>query len=103
MASVWMITSVRFYALVLVVLLSAVGRAAAATEAQSLKAVQDAFNETSYDRAEKQCAEFVQKFPTSPHLPDAILLQARSRLEQSNYAGAMELLVTNQNAVGAKK
>jgi TolA-binding protein len=85
-------------------LLIAVGKtAAASSEVQLLNAAEENFKGWFYDRAESLSAEFIQKFPTSPYVPDAVLLQARSRLEQSNYAGAMQLLVANENALGAKK
>ena len=67
------------------------------------KQASDAFTGSFYQRADGLCAEFAQKYPSSPHLPDIVLLQARSRLELSNYAGAIQLLSTNQNAVGAPK
>ena len=46
-----------------------------------------------YDRAEAGFAAFCQKFPNSPRLAEAILLQAEARVQLSNYAGAIELLV----------
>jgi TolA-binding protein len=63
----------------------------------------ESFNTTLYKRAEGDFADFAKKFPASPHLPEAILLQARSRLEQSNYAGAIELLAASEGVVGAQK
>ena len=59
-----------------------------------------AFQDRFYDRAEAGFADFCQKFPTSPRLPEAILFQAVARLELTNYAGAIELLSTRQGAAG---
>jgi TolA-binding protein len=100
-----MIMRFRFCLLVSVVLLTISSRAASAggPEAQKFAGGEAFFNDTFYSSAEREFAEFVQTFPSSPRVPDAILLQARSRLEQSNYAGAIQLLSTNQNVVGARK
>src|SRR4051812_41320671 len=78
-------------------------RAFSANADTQLKAAWDAFNGTFYDRTDNLCAEYTQKFPTSPHLPEVFLLQARARLEISNYAGAIQLLSKNQDAVGVPK
>ena len=55
---------------------------------------------TFYNRAEAQLADFCLKNPTSPRLPEAVLLQAQARLELTNYAGAIELLAANQGKAG---
>jgi TolA-binding protein len=60
-----------------------------------------AFQDTFYARAEVQLADFCQKNPTSPRLPEAILLQAQARIKLTNYAGAIELLAANQAKAGA--
>lgn len=86
---------------VLTVLLATGLRLAAASAAdRAFDAAVKAFHDTFYERAEAQLAEFRQKHPTSPRLPEAILLQAQARLEVSNYAGAIELLTAGQNAAG---
>src|SRR5689334_21924374 len=58
------------------------------------------FQDTFYSRAEREFATFVQQFPNSPRVPEALLLQAEARLMQTNYAGALELLTTNKAAAG---
>src|SRR4051812_39951689 len=99
-----MITRFRFFLSAVVMLLAAAGKVLGATsETQLLDGINENFKGLFYERSESLSADFVQKFPTSPHLPDVVLLQARSRLEQSNYTGALQLLVANENAVGAKK
>lgn len=75
---------------------------AANAEAQ-WKNAWDAFNGTFYQRADNLCTEFAQKYASSPRLPEVILLQARARLELSNYAGAIQLLSTNLDSVGVPK
>jgi TolA-binding protein len=52
------------------------------------QALQDGF----YSKAEEDFASFVQLFPASPKVPEAILRQAEARLKLKNYAGAVELL-----------
>src|ERR1051325_6501944 len=99
-----MITRFGFSLLAVVMLLTGGGKAlGAAREAQLFDAINENFKGLFYERSESLSAEFIQTFPTSAHLPDVVLFQARSRLEQSNYSGAMQLLVANENAVGAKK
>src|SRR5436190_15627184 len=93
----------RFFALAVVVLITAARPAGGATAEAQLNGAKEIFEDKFYDRAEQACVEFVQNFPTSPRLAEVLLLQARSRLEQSNYAGAMELLVANQNVLGQKR
>src|SRR6266850_1388230 len=69
-------------------------------EDQALKAASESFRLTYYERAEKDFADFVVKFPNSTRLPEAIFFQAEARLKQSNYAGAISLLTTNLAAAG---
>src|SRR5689334_9282241 len=99
-----MITRFRFFLPAAVMFLTVAGKAfGAAGEAESFDVIEQNFKGFFYERAESLSVEFIQKFPASPRLPDVILYQARSRLEQSNYTGAMQLLVANENAVGARK
>jgi TolA-binding protein len=86
---------------VLTLLLAGSVRLCAASAAdQAFRAARDAFQDKFYDRAEAQFADFTQKYPTSPRLPEAILLQAQARLELSNYAGAIQLLSARQGSAG---
>ena len=89
--------------LVLSLLLAAGTRlTAASAEDRAFDAAVKAFHDTFYDRAEAELAEFRKKYPGSPLLPEAILLQAQARLELSNYAGASKLLAANQAAAGTR-
>jgi TolA-binding protein len=91
----------RRWILVLTMLLAAESRLTAATAAdRAFEAAAKAFRDTVYDRAEAGFADFCQKFPTSPRLTEAILLQAEARLELSNYAGAIALLSAHQKDAG---
>jgi TolA-binding protein len=73
---------------------------AASAADRAFDAAAKAFGDTFYDRAEAGFADFCRKFPTSPRLAEAILLQAEARLELTNYAGAIELLSARLDAAG---
>src|SRR5207302_1955387 len=91
--------------ILVLVLLSGTGlRLGAANSAENrvFEAAANAFRGTFYDRAEAEFADFAQKFPQSTRLPEAILFQAEARLEQTNYAGAIELLSTHQDTAGTR-
>src|SRR5262252_5006710 len=55
------------------------------------------FEMTFYDVSEQLAAEFCRKYTNSTLLPEAFLLQAKARFEQSNYVGAAELLASHFN------
>ena len=73
---------------------------AASAADRAFDAATNAFHDTFYERAEAEFADFRQKFPASPRLAEAILLQAEARLELTNYAGAIELLSGHQGVAG---
>ncbi len=87
--------------LVSTLLLAAGPRVLAASAAdRAFDAARKALDDTFYARAEAQFADFSQKFPASPRLPEAILLQAEARIKLTNYAGAIALLSANQAKAG---
>jgi TolA-binding protein len=87
--------------LVLSLLLASGARLGAATPAdRAFNTAVELFKGTFYAQAEAQLADFCQKNPTSPRLPEAVLVQAQARLELTNYAGAIELLTANQAKAG---
>src|SRR5438876_4584851 len=53
-----------------------------------------------YEAAEKDSREFVQTYTISPHVPEAILLQAHALVKQTNYAAAIDLLTLRQSIAG---
>src|SRR5882762_8487957 len=61
---------------------------AATPEERAFSDASKAFQDTFYDRAEREFGAFVQQFPNSSRAPEAVLFQAEARLMQSNYAGA---------------
>lgn len=73
---------------------------AASAEDRAFGGARNAFQDKFFARAEAGFADYCQKFPASPRLPEAILLQAQARLELTNYAGAIELLTANEGKAG---
>lgn len=63
----------------------------------ALRALQGGFDE----RAEREFAEFIEKFPASSRLPEAILHQSRAAIRQDKLALAINLLTTNLPKAGA--
>jgi len=49
-----------------------------------------------WDRAEREFAEFITKYPQSEHLPEAVLRQAQAQFKQRKYADLITLLTANQ-------
>ena len=101
-----MFSEMRRWILALLFLIAAGLRVTAAAapspeEDQALKAAAESFRLTYYERAEKDYAAFVQKFPASTRVPEAIFFQAEARLKQTNYAGTISLLMTNLPSAGA--
>ena len=65
---------------VLTLLLATGARVSAASAAdRDFEAAAKAFQDTVYYRAEPQLADFTRKYPTSPRLAEAILLQAQAK------------------------
>src|SRR5262245_55816446 len=64
--------------------------AAGSAEDRTFKAATLLFDQTMWEMADQGLADFVQKYPTSAHLPEAYLLQAAARVHMTNYASAIE-------------
>ncbi len=78
----------------LAVLLLCAGQALAAASAEDA-AFTSAYRQLAdglYSNAEAAFAGFIQKYPGSPRLPEAILRQAEARFKIGNYSGSVELL-----------
>lgn len=58
------------------------------------------FGDQHFGTAERAFAELVAKHPQTPFRPDAILYQARSRLNQGNFAGGLDLLSREKENAG---
>ena len=73
-------------------------RAAKTTEEQeraALSSAQKLFDDHLYHLAETSLGHYLATYTNSPNRPYAVLYLARSRLEQSNYDGAIRFLLTN--------
>ena len=69
-------------------------------ETRAFKAAVDSFRTDVFERAEREFRQFVATYPNSPLLPEAILLQARSALQQTNLSAAIALLSANVAKAG---
>jgi len=72
-----------------------------AAERISFEAAARAFQDGAYNVAERAFAGFIQQFPTSTRRPEAVLLQARSMLNQQQMDAAIKLLQASQGNAGA--
>ena len=88
--------------LVLTTLLAAGPRlwAASSAETRAFNAATNALRLGFYDRAEAAFVSFAQTYTNSTHLADVILYQAEARIQQTNYNGAIELLLAHQGGAG---
>ena len=85
-----------------VLLLSLAGRtqAASSAEQRAFATATNALRDGFYDQAEKFFREFIQQYSGSSNLVEAFLLQGQAQIEQTNYAGAIELLSLHQKDAG---
>lgn len=95
-----MVRSGRIFLFVLALLFSAGALlAASADEENAFEVAMDKLH-IAPDLAEKDFAAFVQKYPNSARVPEAILDQAQARIFSGQSAGAIDLLSTNQVRAG---
>jgi outer membrane protein assembly factor BamD (BamD/ComL family)/predicted negative regulator of RcsB-dependent stress response len=73
------------------------GAAPTSAERTELHRAQNQFDMFFYALAEKAADDFCRSHTNSALLPEAFLLQAKARFEQSNYVGASELLLSHFN------
>jgi TolA-binding protein len=74
--------------------------AASGREARAYAAALGAFNDGMYPRAETEFAQFVQKYPQSDRVAEAVLLQAEAEFKQEKYPPAIALLQARKAAAG---
>ena len=90
----------RTISILLLLLLTVSGLSAAAptsAERVMFSQAQEWLRLTFPEKAEKTIVEFRQRYTNSTLLPEALLLQAKARFEQSNYVGAIEILTSHFN------
>ena len=66
--------------------------AAAPQEENAYNAAARSFQGGFYDRADRELGAFVQTFPASEHVGEAVLLQAQARFQLKQYDGVIALL-----------
>src|SRR5271156_5081014 len=75
-------------------------RAAKSAEDKALSSARALFDDHQYNLAEASLGNFLAAYTNSPHRFYAILYLARSRLEQSNDDGAIQLLTNSVSQSG---
>jgi len=87
---------------VLLLALAGVQSPAALTgaEKKAYDSAAEAFRIGFWDRAEVEFAEFIEKYPKSESLGDAILLQAQSQFQQEKFASVVALLIAREADAG---
>ena len=72
------------------------------SEERAFKAAADDFDARFWAQAEADFTDFVKKYPASIKLPEAYMCAAIARFHQTNYAGALELLLNHQAQAGKR-
>ena len=70
--------------------------AANAVETLAFDAALKSFQGELWDRAEKEFADFVQKYPASEHYADAVVLESQALFQQKKYTAVIDLLAARQ-------
>ena len=74
---------------------------AASREDRAYATAVTAFQDAVWDRAESAFDQFVQHFPKSGRLAEAVLFQAQAQFKQGKFADAVALLNAHQSKAGA--
>jgi TolA-binding protein len=74
--------------------------AASGRENRAYAAAVGAFNDGMYSRAETEFAQFVEKYPESTHVAEAVLLQAQAEFKLGKFAEAINRLKEGRGAAG---
>lgn len=75
--------------------------AAASRADRAWTAAQAAFHDQLWARAETDLATFIHKYPDSPHLAEAEVLEAQAQFQQHKFADALALLTAAKPGAGA--
>ena len=74
--------------------------AASAPETQAFEAAEKVYFDADYRNADIDFNDFIQKFPNSTRIPEAVLYQAQARIKLGDFNGALTLLSARQNQAG---
>jgi tetratricopeptide (TPR) repeat protein len=86
----------RPWLLILSLLILGGGQAFAATrEERAFAAAAAAFHDELWGRAETQFAQFIQKYPQSPRLAEAVLFTAQAQFKQGKYTAVIHSLTAS--------
>lgn len=70
-------------------------------EERAYAAAAGAFQDGMWSRAETEFAQFVEKYPASSHVAEAVLLRAQAEFKQGKFAEAIALLTDTNNLAQA--
>lgn len=74
--------------------------AAGSRETRAYSAAASAFQDGMWGRAEVEFAEFVDKYPKSERVPEAVLMQAEADIKQEKFLQAINLLGARESQAG---
>jgi TolA-binding protein len=74
--------------------------AAGGPEPQAFTAAEKVYFDADYKNAEIDFNDFIQKFPNSARLAEAVLYQAQARIKLGDFNGALSLLTARQSQAG---
>src|SRR3974390_1549458 len=74
--------------------------AASTRESRAYVAAASAFKDGMWGRAEVEFAEFVDKYPKSERVPEAVLMQAEADIKQEKFLQAIDLLAARESQAG---
>jgi TolA-binding protein len=89
----------RISLLVLFALVFGAGQVVA-SEQRDYAAAEAAFQDSMWNRAETEFADFIKKYPASAQISEARLMQAQAEFEQGKYSQSIALLQTNEASAG---
>ncbi|MCL4786152.1 MAG: tetratricopeptide repeat protein [Verrucomicrobia bacterium] len=97
-----MATPREWFLVSLMLVVSASGLVAASAEEQrDYRAATNALAVSSWERAERELAEFIAKYPESTLLPEAVLRQAQAQFKQRKFAEAITALTAGESKAGS--
>jgi len=68
-----------------------------AKEERTYAAAVSAFDGRIWNRADTAFAQFIDKYPQSPHIPEAVLLRAQALFKEKKFTETINLLKANQS------
>ncbi len=74
--------------------------AASGRENRAYAAARSSFQDAMWSRAETEFAQFIQKYPKSDRVAEAVLLQAEAEFQQEKYSQAIALLQVRKAGAG---